>query len=253
MKFLRKNFILIVFLSLIIPPDVFADKINLKKQINLFELSEKYPRCKNDLYRDDCYDISRGTDFSNEGYWKKNKLWEGIYRDETINKITYKYIDGVRVAIYRACEKNILSGGWYLCEGGGKHKPIRNGRYDQLDNKQGQFIIKWADGAIYEGNFKDDLKHGYGKYYWSSGNIYNGNWKDGYQHGYAKMTWANGDVYEGNWKDDVKHGYGKYYWSSGNIYDGNWKDGDQHGYGKMTWANGDVYEGNWYQGEMVDK
>ena len=90
MIFLRKNLILIAFLSLIVPPDVFAGKINLNKEINLFELSEKYPRCKNDLYRDDCYDIDRGRGYLYEGYWKKNRLWEGIYRDENVNKITHK-------------------------------------------------------------------------------------------------------------------------------------------------------------------
>ena len=276
MTFLRKNLILIAFLSLIVPADVFAEKINLKKEINLFELSEKYPRCKNDLYRDDCYDIDRGRGFLYEGYWKKNRLWEGIYRDEFINKITHKYIDGIKVGIYYGCEKNILSGGWYLCESGEKYKPIRNGRFDQLDNKQGQFIYKfssgnifegnykdnlwhgygkytWADGTVYEGNFKDSVYHGYGKMTWANGDIYEGNWKDNVNHGYGKMTWANGDIYEGNWKDDVKYGYGKITWANGDIYEGNWKDDVNHGYGKYTWASGNTYEGNWYKGEMVDK
>ena len=185
---------------MIFPLNVNAEKINLKKEINLFELSEKYPRCKNDLYRDDCYDISRGRNHLREGYWKKNKLWEGIYRDETINKITHKYIDGIKVSISRPCEKNILSGGWYLCENGSKLKSIRNGRLDQLDNKQGQFIIKWTNGDIYEGNFKDDAMHGYGKMTWAvDGYVYEGNWEYDAKHGYGKMTWSNGDVYEGNW------------------------------------------------------
>ena len=253
MIFLRKNLILIAFLSLIVPTDVFAEKINLKKEINLFELSEKYPRCKNDLYRDDCYDIQRVRGSLYEGYYKKNKLWEGILRDEIINKITHKYIDGIKVSIYYGCEKNILSGGWYLCENGQKYKPIRNGRLDEFDNKQGKFIVKWVHGDIYEGNFKDELKHGYGKLYWSGGNIYQGNWKDDVKYGYGKYTWAHGDVYEGNWKDDVKHGYGKYTWADGDVYEGNYKEGEQHGYGKMTWASGNIYEGNWYEGEMVDK
>ena len=230
MIFLRKNLILIAFLSLIFPADVFAEKINLKKEINLFELSENYPRCKNDRYRDDCYDIDRGRGHLYEGYWKKNRLWEGIYRDENVNKITHKYIDGIRVATEPSCEKNLLSGGWYLCEGGDKYKPIRNGRFDQLDNKQGQFIVKWVNGDIYEGNYKDDLMHGYGK-----------------------MTWADGAVYEGNYKDDVKYGYGKMTWANGDIYEGNYKEGAEHGYGKYTWASGNTYEGNWYEGDMVDK
>ena len=230
MTFLRRNLVLISFLSLIVQLDVYAEKINLNKEINLFELSKKYPRCKKKSYKDDCYYISRGRDFSYEGYWKKNRLWEGIHKDENLNKITHKYIDGIRVNIYRECEKNILSKGWYLCKGGDKYKPFRNGRFDQLDNFQGQFIYKWSNGDIYEGNYKDDLKHGYGKFYWAGGNIYQGNYKDDLKHGYGKVTFSNGDVYVGNWEDGVKHGYGKY-----------------------TWADGDTYEGNWYKGEMVDK
>ena len=86
-------------------------------------------------------DIDRGRGFLYEGYWKKNRLWEGIYRDENVNKITHKYIDGIRVATERSCEKNLLSGGWYLCEGGDKVKPIRYGRFDQLGNQTRSIYI----------------------------------------------------------------------------------------------------------------
>ena len=227
MTFLRKKLILSVFLSLIFPLNVNAEKINLAKEVNLFGLSKKYPICKNKLYRDDCYGIKRGKDFSIEGYWKKNRLWEGIRRDEIANVISFKYIDGIKYPLSK-CVLNIF--GWYSCKYGDKFKPIDNGRFDQFGSKQGQFLYKWKSGDIYEGNFKDDDLHGYGKLYWSGGNIYQGNWKKDVRHGYGKMTWSNGDVYEGNYKDDVPHGYGK-----------------------ITWSNGDVYEGNWYEGEMVDK
>tara|TARA_B100000242_G_scaffold275552_1_gene230710 strand:+ start:275 stop:958 length:684 start_codon:yes stop_codon:yes gene_type:complete len=227
MTFLRKNLILIAFLSLIVPPDLFAEKINLNKEINLFELSQKYQRCKNDLYRDDCYDFDRGKTITQEGYWKKNRLWEGIVRDETINKITFKFIDGIEMPL-SGCVKNIS--GWYKCKYGDKYKPIRNGRFDQLGNKQGEFIYIWKSGTTYEGYFKDDEKHGYGK-----------------------LTSSDGSIFEGNFKDDVKHGYGKMTWADDATYEGNYKDNVKHGYGKMTWADGATYEGNWYQGEMVEK
>ena len=110
MTFLRKKLILSVFLSLIFPLNVNAEKINLAKEVNLLELSKKYPICKNKLYRDDCYGIKRGKDFSIEGYWKKNRLWEGIRRDEIANVISYKYIDGIKYPLSE-CELNIF--GWY--------------------------------------------------------------------------------------------------------------------------------------------
>lgn len=44
-----------------------------------------------------------------------------------------------------------------------------------------------ASGGKYEGEYKNDVKNGYGVY-----------------------TYANGDVYEGQWQDGKKHGRGVY-------------------------------------------
>ena len=162
MKKSVKSFLLFIFLFF--PVATNAEKINLNKEINLFELSQKYQRCKNDTYRDDCYDIHREKHFSKEGYWKKNRLWEGINRNEILDKVTHKIIDGIDFDLDPDCFMNLK--GWYSCTSGDKYKPIRNGRFDQLDNKQGQFIYKWKSGDIYEGNYKDDLNHGYGKLTW---------------------------------------------------------------------------------------
>lgn len=32
----------------------------------------------------------------------------------------------------------------------------------------------WADGKKYEGEYKNDQKHGFGKFYWGDGRIYSG-------------------------------------------------------------------------------
>lgn len=43
--------------------------------------------------------------------------------------------------------------------------------------KEGKGKIVFKSGSIFEGNFKNDLKHGYGKmYYYPSGNYFEGNW-----------------------------------------------------------------------------
>ena len=38
--------------------------------------------------------------------------------------------------------------------------------------KDGKGIEKFNNGIIFEGNFKDDLKHGYGECKWADGSFY---------------------------------------------------------------------------------
>jgi hypothetical protein len=40
--------------------------------------------------------------------------------------------------------------------------------------RDGYGVQKWLDGSIYEGNWKEDKSHGYGKLIHSDGNIYDG-------------------------------------------------------------------------------
>ena len=72
----------------------------------------------------------------------------------------------------------------------------------------------WDNGDKYVGEWKDDKKHGKGKFTWASGNMYEGDWEDDNYHGKGKYTWANGGMYEGDWKDDKKHGKGTFSWSN---------------------------------------
>ena len=40
-----------------------------------------------------------------------------------------------------------------------------------------------SNGDVYEGQFVDGLKEGFGVYIWASGSKYEGNWKAGKKHG----------------------------------------------------------------------
>ena len=40
----------------------------------------------------------------------------------------------------------------------------------------GKGLYTFANGKIYEGEFKNDLKEGYGVFKWPDGRIYAGNW-----------------------------------------------------------------------------
>lgn len=52
---------------------------------------------------------------------------------------------------------------------------------------EGEGIMKFENGDVYKGNYKDDKRSGFGVY-----------------------TWSNGDTYDGEWVDDLRHGRFEY-------------------------------------------
>ena len=62
--------------------------------------------------------------------------------------------------------------------------------------------------GTYTGTFKNDLKHGKGKYTWNDGNVYEGDWINGERTGKGKYTWNDGNVYEGDWINGERTGKG---------------------------------------------
>ncbi|KAL3779086.1 hypothetical protein ACHAWO_003789 [Cyclotella atomus] len=81
--------------------------------------------------------------------------------------------------------------------------------------RNGKGVAKWANGATYEGDYRD----GYTE--WQRGE-----WKDGLlRNGKGMFKWANGDEYDGDWKHDVQNGKGVYKQANVNMCGGEWKDG----------------------------
>ena len=62
----------------------------------------------------------------------------------------------------------------------------------------------------YEGDWEEDLMHGYGTYKYTSGAVYSGQWSKGKQNGQGKMQFPDGSSYEGSWVDNLMHGEGVY-------------------------------------------
>ena len=241
---MKKLLLLLLPLFFFSSPSVFAD------DIDLYELSIQYPQCQNSDYRDECFDdYSFGTDGINRevGYFRDNLMWEGLNWQNDV--LTHETYEGVKNSV-SDCPKGLDD--WYHCPSGQKYKPLEDGYIDLNGKLQGRFIIHYASSNVFEGNFENTLKNGYGKMTWSSGSVYEGNWKNDSRNGFGIMTWSDGDVYEGNWKNDYHNGFGKMTWPDGEVYEGNWKNDYQHGYGKYTWSDGDVYEGNWENGNMSD-
>lgn len=65
-----------------------------------------------------------------------------------------------------------------------------------------QGVGKEINHIIYEGQFKNDVYHGYGRYIFANGNYYVGNWVDGKRSGWGKLVDKSGKVYEGMWQSN---------------------------------------------------
>lgn len=63
-------------------------------------------------------------------------------------------------------------------------------------------VYTWADGRKYEGEYKEDKKHGYGVYIWADGRQYSGWWYKGKQHGLGIYHVGDGQTPKyGLWED----------------------------------------------------
>ena len=105
--------------------------------------------------------------------------------------------------------------------------------FDGIVNKDGELTgylnQKYESGGEYEGDIKNNLKEGKGKFKFLNGNIYEGEFENDNFHGYGKFIckelYDNGEVfeeiYEGNWENGKKHGRGELkitgYWMEDNI------------------------------------
>lgn len=68
----------------------------------------------------------------------------------------------------------------------------------------------YTNGNRYQGQNKDNLRHGRGKYIYADGSYYIGDWKKGKMDGQGQLYDSNSNlVYDGNWKDDHYEGAGR--------------------------------------------
>lgn len=119
----------------------------------------------------------------------------------------------------------------------------------QLHGK-GQYTSK---SFKYEGEFKDGLKQGTGKYEWENGDRYEGTFAEDRPHGTGKYQFANGDTYEGEVKAGVVAGRGIYVTRSGDRIEGSFAAGLANGIGNYRFASGDRYEGEMAGGRLQGK
>ena len=57
------------------------------------------------------------------------------------------------------------------------------------------------NGDTYEGQYKEDKKHGFGTYRWSNGSVYEGSFKNDLKHGDGTIKYSNGKIAHLCWKN----------------------------------------------------
>uniref|UniRef100_A0A3Q3E839 Alsin Rho guanine nucleotide exchange factor ALS2 n=1 Tax=Hippocampus comes TaxID=109280 RepID=A0A3Q3E839_HIPCM len=122
----------------------------------------------------------------------------------------------------------------------------------------GRGTMRWQDGRIYTGNFKNGLEDGYGECMipdklLNKAGCYQGQWRDGKIHGFGIYRYATGEVYEGCFNDGQRHGYGmlrsgKMDKTSSGVFIGQWVCDKKTGYG----VSDDITRGEKYMGMWLD-
>ena len=110
---------------------------------------------------------------------------------------------------------------------------------------------EYGNGDKYEGEWREGLMHGRGKYTFADGTFYEGEWKDDKRHGRGKEAFADGRIYDGEWKEDNRHGRAKFTFADGAKYEGEFVDGLLHGQVTHTLASGEKYVGEFLKGQRV--
>ncbi len=114
-------------------------------------------------------------------------------------------------------------------------------------------FMKMEDGGDYRGEIDDFSPCGNGVMKYPNGDVYEGDWKDGLRDGSGVLRLADGGCYEGEFSDDEMSGEGTYTYPNGDVYEGEFVGGERDGFGLMTFSNGYFREGEWDEGEMTDE
>lgn len=123
--------------------------------------------------------------------------------------------------------------------------------------RHGYGILIHSQFGKYAGDFVDDKKHGIGTLILSDASSYHGGFNNGCFDGKGTLCERNGAVYVGDWKSGLRDGEGMETTPSGSIYKGHFKHGNREGHGTLLEKSGGkiIYSGDWrdgkYHGEGV--
>ena len=106
----------------------------------------------------------------------------------------------------------------------------------------GEARMRFPQGGVYIGTFKDGMPDGHGYFREANGDRYEGDVRMGERSGTGKAVYGVGDSYQGEWKHDKRDGTGVQTFMLGGRYEGAWKDDRASGAGKLVYAGSPARE-----------
>ena len=88
-----------------------------------------------------------------------------------------------------------------------------------MNNYFQQSVVLPGEG--YSGPIVNNMRNGVGSCTWGDGSKYEGDWKDNLRHGNGKFE-KDGEIYLGQWQQDLKHGRGMLTMKDGYTIKGTW-------------------------------
>jgi uncharacterized protein (TIGR02145 family) len=176
-----------------------------------------------------------------EGDWKDDKR-NGKGKYTWVNGDVYEgdwkgseYINGVKKNIDGTYESGIwnekrefsgkakrISGNKSIWEGEWVGLiPIKNGK---VNFENGNFYEGEWDGKL-ENNYYSWNLNGQGIMKYQNGDVYNGSWLLGIKSGQGEMSYKNGTSYSGQWTNDLPNGQGEFLQTDGKVLNGKFING----------------------------
>lgn len=178
-----------------------------------FFLNQKFPN-KNAIKNNNNNNITNENSIGQSQ--KKQKIIlpnNAIYKGYLINNEFEGYGE------YRSHEYNYF--GYFSCG-----KKNGKGKLEDFEKK-----------LEYTGDFKDNMKNGYGEEKYQDGSVYIGQFKKNMKNGNGNLILGGGGGahygYEGMFKNDKISGKGKFKWNDNKEYIGEWEDNEISGYGTI--------------------
>ena len=220
------------------------EKFNNSENPSDTEVEEKFDVFnKNTKKEKDCFErpplLFKKDNSKYKGYWNKKgeKCGFGVFFDSEGNKYAGNW------------ENDKFNGKGRLCS--------INGDYYEGDFSMGSIegngiYFSKKEKYKYIGQFKHNKFHGKGKIINENNElVYEGDYLEGYKHGFGKLIFEDKSYYEGNFFHNNLNGKGKFFFKSGKSYHGNWKNNTMDGKGIFIWENKDKYKGE-YKNNMRD-
>ena len=117
-------------------------------------------------------------------------------------------------------------------------------------NGKGKF--KYANQAVYEGNFSNGHPNGKGILIYSNGNRYDGYWEAGKKSGMGTLQFTNGASYHGHFLNNYMDGQGRYTFKDGSVFEGIFSEDRPNGKGTLTHPDGSRISGIWKDGKLQE-